>query len=257
MGGKGCRPRNWVIDLFGEKELPMLNVNEINVFYGHFQALWNVSLRVEKGETIALIGSNGAGKTTTLKTILGLLRPEPGSIEFEGVRLDALPPHSIVERGIAYAPQGRGLFPYMSTLDNLRMGAYTRGARKRVHENMEYVFSIFPILEERKKQLAGTLSGGEQQMLNIGRALMSGPKLLLLDEPSEGLAPKIVLQLFDVISRLKKKEGVTILIVEQNVHKALEISDRAYVAEAGKIVLSGEAHELMRNELVQKTYLGI
>jgi branched-chain amino acid transport system ATP-binding protein len=243
-------------DAFQGAEPSVLSVDEIDVFYGYFQALWGVSLRVEKGELLALIGSNGAGKTTILKTILGILRPKAGSITFEGERLDALPPHLSVVKGIAHAPQGRGLFPYMTVADNLKIGAYAKKAREKVHENLEYVFSLFPVLKERTKQLAGTLSGGEQQMLNIGRALMSRPKLLLLDEPSEGLAPILVGQLFDVMVRLNK-EGTTILLVEQNVHRALEIANRAYVAEAGKIVMSGESQELMHNELVRKAYLGI
>jgi len=235
----------------------MLNVHEINVFYGQFQALWNVSLDVQKGEIVALIGSNGAGKTTTLKTIMKILTPRSGYIEFEGERLDNVPPNLIVEKGISYVPQGRGLFTYMSVLDNLKMGAYTQHARKKMEENLEHVFSLFPVLKERKKQFAGTLSGGEQQMLSIGRALMSNPKLLLLDEPSEGLAPIIVQKLFEVIVKLNKEEGVTILLVEQNVHRTLEIADRAYCLEAGRVRLSGRCSDLIENELVKKVYMGI
>lgn len=235
----------------------MLNVSKINVFYGSLQVLWDVSFHVNEGEIVALIGSNGVGKTTILKTISGILRPRSGSIEFNGERLDNLPPHLVVEKGVAHAPQGRGLFPYLSVLDHLKIGAYIEKARKKVNESKEYVFSIFPILRERKKQMASTLSGGEQQMLNIARALMSEPKLLMLDEPSEGLAPKLVLRLFEVINRLNKEEGVTTLIVEQNVRQALEMANRAYVVESGKILTSGEPHELLENERVRKAYLGI
>lgn len=234
----------------------MLKVNAINVFYHKVHALWDVSLEVNKGEAVALIGPNGAGKTTSLKAISGTLRTKSGSVEFEGTRLDTLPPHLVVEKGIAHVPQGRGIFPLLSVQENLKMGAYNKRAREELTDALERAFSIFPIIRERRKQTASTLSGGEQQMLAIARALMSKPKLLMLDEPSEGLAPKVVAQVFEVITKLND-EGVTVLLVEQNVHQALEIADRAYVAEAGKIVLSGKSDEVLQNDHVKRAYLGI
>ncbi|HID18866.1 TPA: ABC transporter ATP-binding protein, partial [Candidatus Bathyarchaeota archaeon] len=212
----------------------MLTVEKINVFYGNVQALWDVSLKVEKGEVVALIGSNGAGKTTTLKTVSGLLRPRSGSISFLGEKVDNFDPRHIVELGLVQVPEGRHLFPYMTVLENLKMGAYPSYARKRRNETLEWVFTLFPILKERKGQLAGTLSGGEQQMLAIARGLMARPKLLMLDEPSLGLAPVYTLKIFDLIRKINQ-EGVTILLVEQNVRQALEISDRGYVLETGRI----------------------
>ncbi len=234
----------------------MLVVKGINVFYGDLQALWDVSFKVNKGEMVALVGSNGAGKTTTLKTISGLLNPRPGAISFLDKRIDKLPPHKIVELGIAHVPEGRGLFPLMTVIENLKIGAFTPQAWRKMDETLEWIFQLFPILKERKNQLAGTLSGGEQQMLAIGRGLMSRPKLLMLDEPSLGLAPKIVLSLFKLIEEINK-EGVTILLVEQNVRQALELVDRGYVLETGKIVLEGRGKELIENEHVKKAYLGI
>jgi branched-chain amino acid transport system ATP-binding protein len=234
----------------------MLKVNAINVFYHQFHALWDLSFEVNKGEVVTLLGSNGAGKTTCLKTISGILRPRSGSIEFEGTRMDNLPAYSVVEKGIAHVPQGRGIFPLLSVHENLMMGAYNKRARNDSADALGNVFSMFPILKERRKQTAWTLSGGEQQMLAIGRALMSGPTLLMLDEPSEGLAPKVVAQVFEIVAKLHD-EGVTVLLVEQNVHQALEIADRAYVAEAGKIVLSGNSDEVQRDDHVKRAYLGI
>jgi len=234
----------------------LLSVNSINVFYHQFQALWDISLEVNKNEVVTLLGPNGAGKTTSLKSISGILRPKSGSIEFEGTRIDTLPAHVMVEKGIAHVPQGRGIFPVLTVQENLMMGAYSKRAREKSLEAKENVFSMFPIIKERRNQTAATLSGGEQQMLAIGRALMSSPKLLMLDEPSEGLAPKVVAQVFEIVAKLHD-EGVTILLIEQNVHQALEIADRAYVAEAGKIVLSGSSSEVRQDDHVKKAYLGI
>ena len=234
----------------------MLSVNKINVFYGDLQALWDVSLKVEKGELVALVGSNGAGKTTTLKTISGLLKPRSGSITFQGVRIDKLQSHQIVELGIVQVPEGRGLFPQMTVYENLLMGAYVKRAWDKRFETLEFVYNLFPILKERKHQIAGTLSGGEQQMLAIAKALMSRPKILMLDEPSIGLAPKLVLKVFEMIKKIHE-EGVTILLVEQNVRRALEIADRAYVLETGRIVLEGTGKELLESEHVKKAYLGL
>jgi len=236
--------------------MSLLEVNGINVFYGDLQALWDVSFEVKEEETVAIIGSNCAGKTTTLNTISGILRPRSGSMEFLGHRIDELPPHRIVELGIAQIPEGRKLFPSMTVTENLEMGASVPEAWKNRDRTMEWVFELFPRLEERKIQMAGTLSGGEQQMLAIGRGLMSMPKLLMLDEPSLGLAPMLVLKTFEMIERIRK-EGVSILIVEQNVHHALELADRGYVLETGKIAIEGESKELMDNEHVKKAYLGI
>ncbi len=234
----------------------MLEVNGINVYYGDLQALWDVSFEVKEEETVAIIGSNCAGKTTTLNTISGILRPRSGSMDFLGHRIDELSPHRIVELGIAQIPEGRKLFSSMTVTENLEMGASVPEAWKNRDRTMDWVFDLFPRLEERKTQMAGTLSGGEQQMLAIGRGLMSMPKLLMLDEPSLGLAPMLVLKTFEMIERIRK-EGVSILIVEQNVHHALELADRGYVLETGKITIEGESKELMDNEHVKKAYLGI
>jgi len=234
----------------------MLEVKRINVYYGDLQALWDVSFEVNKGEIVTIVGSNGAGKTTTLRTISGLLRPKPGEISFMGERIDRLPPHKIVEKGIAHIPEGRRLFPYMTVLENLELGAYTREAREKKDDTLEWVYQLFPKLKERRSQLAGTLSGGEQQMLAIGRALMSRPKLLMSDEPSLGLAPKLVLLVFEMLKKINE-EGITILLVEQNVRHALELADRGYVLETGKIVLEGDSRELLANEHVKKAYLGM
>jgi len=234
----------------------MLNVEKINVFYNEMQVLWDVSFKVEKGEVVAVIGSNGAGKTTTLKTIMGILHPKPGGIEFLGERIEKWPTYKIVKAGIAMVPEGRRLFPYMTVFENLELGAYIKRASEKFEETLEWVYQLFPVLKERKDQIANTLSGGEQQMLAIARALMSRPQLLLMDEPSLGLAPSIVTRIFKVINDLRE-EGVTILLVEQNVRKALEISDRAYVLETGRIMLSGKSDELIQDERVKKAYLGL
>ncbi|MEM2883084.1 MAG: ABC transporter ATP-binding protein [Nitrososphaerales archaeon] len=232
----------------------MLEVNALNVSYGEIQVLWDVSLKVEQGEIIALIGSNGAGKTTLLKTIAGLLKPTSGSINYFNERLDKLPPHKIVEKGVALVPEGRGLFPHMTVYENLLMGAYTQ--RQNSKEILSWVYEIFPILKERANQQASTLSGGEQQMLAIGRSLMSNPKFLMLDEPSQGLGPKIVLKILDTVKQINSR-GVTIMLVEQSVPFALELANRVYVLENGKIVHSGRSEEIRNLEDVKKAYLGI
>jgi branched-chain amino acid transport system ATP-binding protein len=234
----------------------MLEVINVEVYYGTLRALHGISFKVNEGEIVALIGANGAGKTTTLKTISGLLHPSSGKINFHGERIDHLPPYRIAEKGIAHIPEGRRLFPYMTVLENLEVGAYLSGARKKVKENIEQVFRIFPVLKERRNQIAATLSGGEQQMLAIARGLMSNPKLLMLDEPSLGLDPKKVTVIFNVLKEIRE-EGVTILLVEQNARRALEVADRAYVLNAGKIVLEGAGKELMDSDHVRKVYLGI
>ena len=234
----------------------MLEVKSINVSYGLVRVLWDVSFRVEEGEIVSTVGSNGAGKTTTLRTISGLLRPSSGSIEFNGEGLDRVRSHSIVEKGIAHVPEGRRLFPFSSVLANLEIGAYTTGARKKIDENLEFVFELFPVLKERRRQLAGTLSGGEQQMLAVARGLMSRPRLLMLDEPSLGLAPILVGKVFEVLRELNDR-GVTILLVEQNVSSALSLCNRGYVLENGRIVLEGSGQELLNNPHVKEAYLGV
>ena len=235
--------------------MPLLEVNNIDVFYGDAQALRDLSLYVNEGEVVTIVGSNGAGKTTTLKAISGLLHPKKGAIKFLGERIDHLPPYKIVANGISHVPEGRGLFSQMTVLENLKMGAYNTKAWKKKDETINWIDRLFPILEERKSQLAGTLSGGEQQMLAIGRGLMSLPRILLLDEPSLGLAPILVLKIFETIEQLNREE-VTILLVEQNAHRALDIARRGYVMETGTITLSGERDELLDNEFVKKAYLG-
>lgn len=234
----------------------MLKVSSIDVFYGAFQALWDISLHIDKGELVALVGSNGAGKTTVLRAISGIVRPKVGSVEFLNQRLNNLPPHKACELGIGLIPEGRKIFPYMTTLENLEMGAYSKRARSEKGETLKTVYGLFPILKERKSQMASTLSGGEQQMLAIGRGLMSRPSLLMLDEPSLGLAPKLMAMIFDAISDLKRQD-VTTLLVEQSVHYALKLADRAYVLETGRIALEGSSEELLDNPHVKKAYLGI
>lgn len=234
----------------------MLKVEELNVAYEKVQVLWDVSFTINEGEIITLLGSNGAGKSTTVKTIQGLLKPKSGSLQFMDKRIEGLPAYKIVEEGIALVPEGREIFPKMSVLENLILGAYVTRAKGLRENGLEWVFKLFPKLEERKEQLAGTMSGGEQQMLAIARALMSKPKLLMLDEPSLGLAPMIVLQVFEIIKKLKE-EGVTVLLVEQNIHHALEISDRAYILEKGRIILEGEGSDLLNNHYVREAYLGM
>ena len=232
----------------------MLKVDNINVYYGAIHAIKGISFHVDEGEVVTLIGANGAGKSTTLQTISGLLRSRTGSVEFMGENISRLPPHKIVERGLAQVPEGRRIFLQMTVQENLEMGAYTRRDGSQAAE-LEKVFDQFPRLAERRKQIAGTLSGGEQQMLAIGRALMSQPKLLMLDEPSMGLAPILVEQIFDIIRRLHEK-GTTILLVEQNAQMALSVADRAYVLETGSISLSGTGAELLESDEVRKAYLG-
>jgi branched-chain amino acid transport system ATP-binding protein len=234
----------------------MLEVNNIEAFYGKIQALWDVSLEITKGELVALVGSNGAGKTTLLNIIFGLHRPTSGSIKFLGLKIDNLPPHQIGKLGISYIPEGGRLFREMTVLENLEMGAYVDEAWSKREEMLNHVYELFPRLKERKKQLVGTLSGGERQMVAIGRALMSRPKFCIFDEPSYGLAPLLVKEIFQIIHGLKK-QGIAILLVEQNVHQTLEISDRAYVMENGRIVLEGQSKSLLQNAHVKKAYLGL
>jgi branched-chain amino acid transport system ATP-binding protein len=233
----------------------MLEVNNIKVAYGAIRALKGISFRVDEGEIVTLIGANGAGKSTTLKTISGLLHAREGSIVFEGKDISNLQSFEIVSRGISQVPEGRRIFPQQSVTENLELGAYQRKDYKQIRADIQKVFSYFSRLEERKNQMAGTLSGGEQQMLAIGRGLMSRPKLLLLDEPSMGLAPLLVKEIFAIIKEINDN-GTTILLVEQNANMALSIAQKAYVMETGEIVLSGAAHDLSRNEQVRKAYLG-
>lgn len=232
----------------------MLNVNDINVYYGAIHAIKGVSFQVNDGEVVTLIGANGAGKSTTLNTVCGLLHSRTGSVEFLGQDLAGIPAHKLVERGLAHVPEGRRIFQHMTVEENLEMGAYTQ-PRSSVDPNLERVFEQFPRLKERRRQVAGTLSGGEQQMLAMGRGLMSNPKLLMLDEPSMGLAPILVEQIFDIIKRLHQA-GTTILLVEQNARMALSVADRGYVLETGKIVATGTGDELLHDEAVKKAYLG-
>ena len=234
----------------------MLELKGIHAGYGEFRVLHDVNMHVEKGEIVALIGPNGAGKTTTLRTVLGMTTLYEGKVLFKGEDITKVPTHKRVEKGIAMVPEGRGIFTPLTVYENLLAGAYTKRAEEKLQESLEFVFTLFPRLKERKNQIAGTLSGGEAQMLAIARALMSRPELLLLDEPSLGLAPKIVLEVFDVIKRLRE-EGMTILIVEQHVKNSLETADRAYVMETGRIVLEGEAKSLLKDERLKKAYLVI
>lgn len=234
----------------------LLKVSNIDVFHGTFQALWDVSLEVRRGEMLALIGANTAGKSTLLDTISGLLHPTNGTIEFEGKDITRLPPHQIVELGITQIPEGRGIFPEMTVLDNLILGSYSRRARAKKAENLKMVLQHFPILEKRKRQTAKTLSGGEQQMLVIGRGLMADPKLMLLDEMSLGLAPIVVNELFKALKEIRQI-GITILFVEQNVRRTLQEAERAYILETGRVTLSGTAAQLREEEQVKKAYFGI
>ena len=231
----------------------MLKVEDLNVYYGKIHALKGISFEVNKGEVVSLIGANGAGKSTTLKTVSGMLRSKTGSITFMDEDISNIESYKLVERGLAHVPEGRRIFLDMSVMENLEMGAYIRGKANK--SDLDNIFERFPRLFERKNQIAGTLSGGEQQMLAMGRALMSRPKLLMLDEPSMGLAPILVEQIFDIVSELHKA-GTTILLVEQNAEMALEISDRAYVIESGKVTLSGPGQALMNSDIVKKAYLG-
>ncbi len=233
----------------------MLDIDDINVYYGNIHAIQGVSLRVDEGEIVTIIGANGAGKTTILKTIVGLLRSKTGSIRLAGEDIGAISTAAIVQRGIALVPEGRRVFPRLSVADNLILGAYARKDGE-VKKDLEHVYEMFPRLAERKKQAAGTLSGGEQQMVAMGRGLMSKPRVLLLDEPSMGLAPLLVRQIFETIVNINEEMGTTILLVEQNAHMALSIADRGYVLETGTVVLTGAAADLADNEQVRSAYLG-
>lgn len=235
--------------------MALLEIRDIEVYYGVIQAIKGISFDVNEGEVIALIGANGAGKTTILHTITGLLQPKNGSIVFDGKDITKVPAHKIVSMGMAHVPEGRRVFSQLSVYENLKMGAYTRKDKAEIEESLEMVYGKFPRLEERKNQLAGTLSGGEQQMLAMGRALMSHPKIVLMDEPSMGLSPIFVEEIFKIIEEVSSG-GTTVLLVEQNAKKALGIANRAYVLETGNIVLDGDATELMNNETVKKAYLG-
>ena len=235
--------------------MAMLEVRDLQVYYGMIHAIKGISFDVNQGEVIALIGANGAGKTTTLHTITGLLAPKSGSVLFEGKDITKVPAHKIVSMGMAHVPEGRRVFAELSVYENLKMGAYTRKDKKEIAESLANVYKRFPRLEERKNQMAGTLSGGEQQMLAMGRALMSKPKIILMDEPSMGLSPIFVNEIFDII-RAVSESGTTVLLVEQNAKKALSISDRAYVLETGTITMSGKAKDLLEDEAVKKAYLG-
>lgn len=233
----------------------MLRLNDINAFYGDLQALWGISLEVKDGELVALVGPNGAGKTTTLRVITGLLKPASGEVEFLGQRLNAIAAHDVVSHGISLVPEGGHVFTKMTVMENLEIGAFISRARKDRVKTMEFVYSIFPRLAERKSQRAGTLSGGERQMLAIGRALMSQPRLLMLDEPSFGLAPIMVQSMFEMIGKINQ-QGVTVLLVEQNVRVALDLASKAYVLENGRIVAAGSAESLLNLESIRSAYLG-
>ena len=234
----------------------MLSLDNVSAGYSGFQALFGVSLEVKAGEAVAVIGPNGAGKTTLLRVISKLIDPSAGSISMEGSPLAPVPAHEVIARGIAHVPENRRLFPRLTVEENLKMGSFVPSARKKYAENIELVYKHFPRLKERRKQLAGTLSGGEQQMCAIGRALMSGPKLLLLDEPSAGLAPVVVQSIFELVRKICT-EGYTVLIVEQNIRQVLKVVKRAYLLEAGRIVLTGSSSELLESKDIQKTYLGL
>jgi branched-chain amino acid transport system ATP-binding protein len=234
----------------------LLKLNEVSAHYGDVQALRNVSFTIKEGEIISIVGSNGAGKSTTLSTISGVLRASSGAIEFLCRRIDHLHPHQIVDLGVVQVPEGRLLFPYMSVLENLKLGAFNGRARSAMDKRLTDIFSLFPLLEERKGQMAGTLSGGEQQMLAIARGLMASPKLLMLDEPSLGLAPLLVRQVFATVKTINA-QGITVLLVEQNVYHSLVLSARGYVLENGSVVLEGGGKDLLNNPLVREAYLGI
>ncbi len=234
----------------------MLDLRDVSAGYGEFTALWSVSLHVDAGEAVAVVGPNGAGKTTLMRVISGLVPTRAGTLTFDGAPLGGARAHEVVARGIAHVPEGRRIFPALSVADNLKMGAFRPAARARYAETIERVYALFPVLAERRRQRAGTLSGGEQQMLAIGRALMSRPRIILLDEPSMGLAPVMVLRLFDLIRRVRE-EGYTILVVEQNVRQVLKLVDRAYLLEVGRIRMEGRADELAEQDFVRKAYVGL
>ena len=235
--------------------MAMLEINNLEVNYGMIRAIKGVSFNVNEGEVIALIGANGAGKTTILHTITGLLDAKAGNVIFSGTDITKVPAHKIVSMGMAHVPEGRRVFANLTVMQNLKMGAYTRSDKEEIANNLEMVFTRFPRLKERQNQMSGTLSGGEQQMLAMGRALMSNPKIILMDEPSMGLSPIFVNEIFDIIKKVKS-DGTTVLLVEQNAKKALSIADRAYVLETGNIVMSGKASDLLNNDDIKKAYLG-
>jgi len=234
----------------------LLNVEGLNGYYGHSQVLWGLSLTVEVGEVIAVVGSNGAGKTTLLRALSGLLPGRSGRVEFHGQRIEHLLPHRIVGLGLSHIPEGGGIFPFMTVFENLKMGAFLPSNWKKLSASLDFIFHLFPNLRERRNQLAGTLSGGERQMLGIGKGLMASPKALMIDEPSWGLAPRLVLRVFETIRDIERR-GVTLLLVEQNVHHALRMASRAYVLESGRIVLEGPSRVIMEDEGIRKSYLGI
>ncbi len=235
--------------------MALLEVSDLKVYYGVIQAIKGISFEVNQGEVVALIGANGAGKTTTLHTVSGLLPAKEGKIIFDGKDISKVPPHKIVSMGMAHVPEGRRIFQELSVLENLKLGAYTRKSKAEIAESIEMVYDKFPRLKERKNQVAGTLSGGEQQMLAMGRALMSKPRIILMDEPSMGLSPLLVSEIFEIIKEIRNS-GTTVLLVEQNAKKALSIADRAYVLETGNITLSGDASKLINDESIKKAYLG-
>lgn len=237
--------------------MKMLEVKNLEAGYGRMPAIEDVSFEVEKGQIVAILGSNGSGKTTTLKTVLGVVKATKGSVTYKGENLLGVPTHMMVQKGIAMVPEGRHLFPKLSILDNLMMGAYTVKDKAKIEETLNTIYNIFPILKERSSQLAGTMSGGEQQMVAIGRALMSNPEVLILDEPSLGIMPKLVDEIFEFIKKINKEMGVTIIIIEQNAEKTLAMADYAYVINEGVTAMSGSAAELMANDEVQKVYLGM
>ncbi len=234
----------------------MLKVEQVSAQYGDIKVLWEASLEISPKEMVTMVGSNGSGKTTLINTIMGMMHPASGRIEFLGEPIHQLPPHKIVERGISLIPEGRKLFPDMTVLENLELGAYFPNARKRIPETLRWVFELFPRLKERMGQLVGTLSGGEQQMVTVGRGLMSLPQLLLIDEPSMGLAPIVVAELFRTIRKINQ-EGMTVFLVEQNARQAMEISDRTYVLENGRIVRQGKSKDLLKDDDIRKAYLGL
>ncbi|MDG6928719.1 MAG: ABC transporter ATP-binding protein [Nitrososphaerota archaeon] len=235
---------------------PLLEVSNLQAAYGEATAIWDVSFRVDRSELVAILGANGAGKTTTLRTVQGVLPQRAGKVVFDSLDIAGLPANRVVEAGITLVPEGRGLFSRMSIEENLELGAFTKRARRNLGKNREFVFQLFPVLKERRKQKAGVLSGGEQQMLAVGRGLMSEPRLLMLDEPSLGLAPMMVVKVFQTLGELKK-EGLTILLVEQNVEASLEIADRAYLLENGRTILEGTADEFRGNPTIKESYLGL
>ena len=236
--------------------MDILNVNDLNVYYGGIHAIKNISFNIKKGEIVSLIGANGAGKTSTLHAISGLVPIKSGEISLNGENVTNIEAHKLVSLGMAHVPEGRRIFTELTVLENLEMGAYTRNDTEQIKEDINHMFTLFPRLAERKKQLAGTMSGGEQQMLAMARALMSSPSLLLLDAPSMGLAPLLVQEIFNIIERINKEENVTVLLVEQNANMALSIADRGYVLETGKIILEGTGKELLSNPEIKKAYLG-